>query len=247
MPDYIGSSSSSSRAISNMTGISFQHSKQPSVSAPIDDEQYGQVIEAFRSPSKEFSSGTCVPTNTPVSDLLEASKSSVASEPRVASHTRRASRPKHLKELSKPEIRESSDLSIRADVCAEDSTTENCSLPVQLISPSLCVKGKKEGQARVGAKEYGDVSNGNSPIRGSGKKSNKRLASRTRKGLFVSSESKRKRSSGSVVSNSQQPANDDIGIPSPTKASRPEGLERQSSESLEESLDTETPLEGQLE
>src|SRR5207247_38046 len=71
MPDYIGSSSSSSRAISNMTGISFQHNKQPSVTAPIDEEQYNQLIEAL-SPYKEFCSGPCAPTNTPVSVPTQA-------------------------------------------------------------------------------------------------------------------------------------------------------------------------------
>ena len=42
MLDY---SSASSRAISSITGMSFEHSKQPSMATPMEDEEYTQLLE----------------------------------------------------------------------------------------------------------------------------------------------------------------------------------------------------------
>ena len=51
MPDW-KSASSSSRAISNMTGISYEHSKQPSCVGTFGDERYDRVFRPY-SPPKE--------------------------------------------------------------------------------------------------------------------------------------------------------------------------------------------------
>lgn len=54
MPDY-QSSSSSSRAISSMTGVSYEHSKQPSVADASKDDQYEQILRLFDSPKEPVS------------------------------------------------------------------------------------------------------------------------------------------------------------------------------------------------
>lgn len=54
MPDY-QSSSSSSRAISSMTGVSYEHSKQPSVIDAPKDDQYDQLLRLFDSPKEPVS------------------------------------------------------------------------------------------------------------------------------------------------------------------------------------------------
>lgn len=61
MLDY---SSSSSRAISSVTGMSFEHSKQPSIPPTLDDEQYNLLLEAL-TPTKAPVIGTRAPSNTP--------------------------------------------------------------------------------------------------------------------------------------------------------------------------------------
>lgn len=66
MPDYKSSTSasSSSRAISSMTGISYEHSKQPSVTGILRDDQYGQVFRSFEPPKEPVSA---VPAQAPAS------------------------------------------------------------------------------------------------------------------------------------------------------------------------------------
>ncbi|PGH02338.1 hypothetical protein AJ79_07678 [Helicocarpus griseus UAMH5409] len=205
MPDYVGSSSNSSRAISSMTGISLgQHSKQPSVIAPIDDEQYNQLIEAL-SP-KKLTSGTHPPANTPASVPPMASKPSAAAEARAASHSRHASRPGALKELPQPAIRNFSGSSVRSD--SDDGLgIENAPLPIRLLSPSPRVKGKKEGTG----------SEADSPLRLSAKRntSSGKAVRKSKSSITASAESKRKRSGTSVE---HRTANDNEGgSPSPTK------------------------------
>ncbi|EEP77258.1 predicted protein [Uncinocarpus reesii 1704] len=121
MPDYVGSTTNSSRVISS--NISFGRSQEPSVPAAIDDEQYNQLIEAL-SP-KKTASGTCAPANTPVSTAPKKTQPSTASEPRV-----KASRPGPLKEISQPASRVSSGSS----VVSEGSSAEK--IPTTLLSPS---------------------------------------------------------------------------------------------------------------
>ncbi|KAJ5562444.1 hypothetical protein N7461_001205 [Penicillium sp. DV-2018c] len=44
MPDYASTNSTSSRVLSSMTGLSYEHSKQPSVASGLGDDHY-ELIE----------------------------------------------------------------------------------------------------------------------------------------------------------------------------------------------------------
>lgn len=147
MPDYATSSSASSRAISSMTGISYEHSKQPSIVAPIDEEQYNQLIEAL-SPSKAQASDTNALINSLAAVPPMGSKPSAAAEARSASYARSGSRtsiPSVLKEISQPGTREvsnssaKSNINIPADGCIDPGVTHKVH-----PSPSGNIKGRKE-------------------------------------------------------------------------------------------------------
>lgn len=157
MPDY--SSSSSSRAISSMTGISYEHSKQPSITAPMNEEQYHQVIEVM-SPPKTIVTGTEAPVNTPSTTVPIGSKPSAAAEARSASYGKSGSRTSLLKEISQPVSRDVSGSSARSTMPPEGAieTAANKNHP----SPSGHVKGKKEGAAQVNKENEGSV---DTPIR----------------------------------------------------------------------------------
>ncbi|KAB8228120.1 hypothetical protein ETB97_009948 [Aspergillus alliaceus] len=142
MPDYV-STSTSSRAISNMTGISYEHSKHPSVISPIDEESYNQFIEAL-SPPKPLSCGTQAPTNTPSVTLPMARKLSVAAEVRSASYTKAGDQESALKGSSHPVTRNVSESSAKSNLSAEPvaETAVASKLPV---TPNVQIKGRKEG------------------------------------------------------------------------------------------------------
>lgn len=130
MPDYI-SNSSSSRAISSMTGISYEHSKQPSIVAPIDEETYSQLFEGV-SPPKPLACISQAPKNTSSALPPVASKLSAAGEERSSSCVKTARRPSILKELSQPVSRSVSGSSAKSSLPAEASwklqQLANCTL-----------------------------------------------------------------------------------------------------------------------
>ncbi|KAJ5580165.1 uncharacterized protein N7459_006150 [Penicillium hispanicum] len=136
MPDY--NSSSSSRAISSVTGMSYEHSKQPSITAPMDDEQYNLLIQAL-TPTKAPTMGTRAPSNTP-SAAGPIPKSAAAAEARPSSYARTSARTSALRELSQPSTR-------------DISGSTNKSNPIEIAitpskmkaSPSGNIKSKKEG------------------------------------------------------------------------------------------------------
>ncbi|OAX80777.1 hypothetical protein ACJ72_04885 [Emergomyces africanus] len=235
MPDYTASSSNSSRAISNMTGVSFgQHSKQPSTTTPIDDEQYNQLIEAL-SPGK-ITSGTRAPSNTPSSVPVMASRgsSAVAAETQVhRSHSKHPSRPGALKELPQPGMRAVSGSSARSD-SDEGIGSENAPLPTSLLSPNPRVKGKKEGAE----------SEADTPRRGPSKivPNSAKTVRRSKSNITGSSESKRKRLS---ASNQVEIAedNDEPGSLSHTKKmSRLDAEDVSPRSALEEALEARTRI-----
>lgn len=116
MPDY--SSIGSSRAMSSVAGMSYEHSKQASMSTPIDDDQINELIQALTPTKVPPTTGTRAPSNTP-STLLTAAKPSSIVE--VGHGSTRTSA---LRELSQPSTR---------DV----SGSSNISQPVeQIITPS---------------------------------------------------------------------------------------------------------------
>lgn len=92
MPDYKSSTSSSSRAISSMTGISYEHSKQPSVTGILRDDQYGQVFRSLE-PPKEPVGAAQAPARTPSVTLPIGSKMPQPGAPaRPASSSKAATR-----------------------------------------------------------------------------------------------------------------------------------------------------------
>ncbi|KAK2879552.1 hypothetical protein FQN49_000772 [Arthroderma sp. PD_2] len=205
MPDYIASSSSSSRVISNTTGLNFSRNREPVRMAPMDDEQYNQLIEAM-SPRKA-AGGTSPPTNTPTAALPLATAPSETQNILAASTTK--NRPSALKELSQPGegTRATSGSSLRSR-----NSLNEAAPPTQtvLLSPSPNIKSRKEGSLSLSAYEDDkENSSGDaSPAHSSGRK-----ASLTIEAAVTSAESKRKRS----VSSTHSRGATEAGSPSSSK------------------------------
>ncbi|KAJ6015793.1 hypothetical protein N7540_010384 [Penicillium herquei] len=149
MLDY--SSSSGSRAFSSMTGVSYEHSKQPSLEAPMDDEQYNALLQAL-TPTKPPTMGTRAPSNTP-SAAPQMPRPAAAAKARSKGYSRSSARTSVLRDVSNsnPSTREvsgSTNISNAVQVSEKIIIT-----PSKLgTSPSENVKGKKEG-AKENAKE----------------------------------------------------------------------------------------------
>lgn len=157
MPDY--SISSGSRAISSMTGVSYEHSKQPSIEAILDEDQYNELLQAL-TPTKAPVIGTRAPSNTPSAvpvttptNMPAPAKPSGAPEVRLHRRTRGSARglgsgrASALREVSQPSTRDVSGSSNRSNIPPEKTTTPSKATPPANfgISPSANVKGKKEG------------------------------------------------------------------------------------------------------
>jgi hypothetical protein len=133
MPDY---SSSSSRAISSMTGMSYELSKQSSMSAPMDDEHYNMLLEAL------------TPTKPPIIHPPSSAAAAMATLMPTAIDTpetiRKASNqtPGPARTLG---FRERSQASSR-DVSDSVSIPAEKGSPTKIgASPSANVKSRKEG------------------------------------------------------------------------------------------------------
>ncbi|KAL1958853.1 hypothetical protein VTO42DRAFT_3690 [Malbranchea cinnamomea] len=150
MPDYVASTSSSSRAISSGTGSSLGQNKEPTLPAALNDEQYNQLIEAL-SP-KKLQSGTCAPANTPTSHQPRPTKSA-AGKSRAPPSPGNKSRPGPLKELSQPGSRVPSSASLTSQ-----SSRDHTLLPVDLLTPNAHVMGRKERQCSGGNTSGGRAS-----------------------------------------------------------------------------------------
>lgn len=61
MPDYQSSSSGSSRATSGYSGVSYEHSKQPSISGVLNEDQYSRVFRNFTPPREPLSTPNFAP------------------------------------------------------------------------------------------------------------------------------------------------------------------------------------------
>ncbi|KAJ5698213.1 hypothetical protein N7462_000218 [Penicillium macrosclerotiorum] len=146
MPDY--SSSASSRPISSMTGISYEHSKQPSMTTPLDEEQYNLLIEAL-TPTKASTVGIRVPSNTPSTVPAGAPQSSFkpssAAKARRASYSRSTTRGSVLREISQSSNspRDISGSSLKSNTSNNPADRDTASTKIG-SSPSANVKGKKE-------------------------------------------------------------------------------------------------------
>ena len=142
MPDYVPSSGSS-RALSSMTGVSYEHSKHPSLVTPVDEESYTQFVEAL-SPPKPLASGTHAPANTPSGASLPlGTKLSAAAEARSASYAKPSKDAAVLKNMSNPPSREVSESSVKSTLPPE-LMVENPATSKPRASPSAQVKGRKE-------------------------------------------------------------------------------------------------------
>lgn len=160
MPDY--SSSASSRAISSMTGVSYEHSKQPSITAPMNEEQYHQMFDVM-GPPKTIVTGTEAPVNTPSTTVPTSTRPSAAAEARSASYTKSGSRTSLLKEISQPVSRDVSGSSARSTSLTTEAAIEPAA---NKHHPSLSghIKGKKEGAGQVNKENEGSI---DTPIRDS--------------------------------------------------------------------------------
>lgn len=164
MPDYV-SSSGSSRAISSMTGISYEHSKHPSIVTPVDDESYRQLIEALSPPKPLTLFGISAPTNTPSTTLPMGAKLSAAAEARSAPYTKGGSRTSVLKDISLPGTREVSGSSAKSTVPSE-TTAEGVTTSKIQASPSAHVRSRKEGISQA---NKDNETSGGSPLKESEK------------------------------------------------------------------------------
>lgn len=130
MPDY---SSSGSRAISSMTGMSFEHSKHSSMSASMDEERYNLLVEAM-TPTKP-PMGTRAPSNTPSTMAVLPVKMTAMATPstqvKASNNNHGSMRTSRLRERSQPSSR---------DVSGSVSMAEKSA-----VSPSTNVRGRKEG------------------------------------------------------------------------------------------------------
>ncbi|OAL70931.1 hypothetical protein A7D00_4593 [Trichophyton violaceum] len=189
MPDYIASSSSSSRVISNTAGLNFSRNREPAQIAPMDDEQYNQLTKAM-SPSKA-TGGTSPPMNTPVAGKAATKAPSAVKDAPGA--TVNKSQPSALRELSQP----GEDRRVRSGSSLRSRNSLN-GMPPQsqtgLLSPSPNIRGRKEGSLSVYEDDKENSSGDASPAHSS------RKASLTIEAAVTSAESKRKRSISSTHS-----------------------------------------------
>ncbi|KAL2832274.1 hypothetical protein BJY01DRAFT_260269 [Aspergillus pseudoustus] len=147
MPDYVSSSNTSSRAISSMTGISYEHSKHSSLVAPADEESYSQLIRAL-SPPKPLSCNSQAQSNTPAAATLPIkTKLSAAAEARSASYAKSGSQASvsTSKDISYPGSRETSGSSTKSNPMPTDAAVERGAVTKLHPSPSGAVKSRKEG------------------------------------------------------------------------------------------------------
>ncbi|OQE35179.1 hypothetical protein PENCOP_c014G01058 [Penicillium coprophilum] len=151
MPDYVSTGSTNSRAISSVTGMSYEHSKQPSVNSCLDDDQYNELIQAL-TPTKAPPVGTRAPSNTPstATTAMSVPKPSVAAEARSASYKARNRRSSALREVSQPSTRDVSG----------SSEPKELSPPKLGASPSEKVRSKKENQKEANQETPKVKSNG---------------------------------------------------------------------------------------
>ncbi|KAJ5806912.1 hypothetical protein N7474_010504 [Penicillium riverlandense] len=192
MPDYTGSNSSGSRAISSMTGISYEHSKQPSIIALMDDDQYHQLIQTL-SPNRTLPDGHV--TSTSSSAIVPmGTKLSAAADARTASYARTSTATRSaLREVSQPSTREVSGSSMKSNAPA-DPTLETTTPSKPHVSPSGNVKSRKEGPDN---KENGD--DNQTPRRTSGKKCTPPSTSKRRTSGSVEKSSEKARKSAATA------------------------------------------------
>lgn len=207
MPDY-SSSSISSRAISHMTGISYEHSKHPSIQAPtMDDEAYTQLMGILPKPLT-YTSRTPATSKLP-GTLPVGSKPSAAAQARSASYARSGSQASARKDISQPITREVSG----ASSISVTSTTAVVGNRLQ-VSPSVGLRSRKE-RISQGAKENAIIVE---TLHRDGGKTTPSKSSRHASGaLETPTDTKRRVSGSSVRGETSTPVKEAIVISPPQK------------------------------
>jgi hypothetical protein len=157
-----------------MTGISYEHSKHPSLVAPIDEESYSQLIQAL-SPPKPLSCISQAQSNTPAALTLPVkTKLSAAAEARSASYGKSGSRASVSipKDVSYSGSREASGSSTKSNPMPADVAVERGTAGKVHPSPSGPVKGRKEGLSQENKENEAET-----PLKESDKASPKLIAS----------------------------------------------------------------------
>lgn len=181
MPDA-GPISVSSRAMSSIAGMSFEHSHQPSI-ASRDDDSFSMGYCESRIPSKIHTTASST-QHTAVPSMPPISRPSAAAQARSESYSKNASRavsqadPKDFRQISG-----SSERSGQTDNVYETITRK------VVVSPKVQVKGKKESKPRK------QVQIDSEPVSEPGAPQPHIMVRTTESVVHMSSDTKRKRQS----------------------------------------------------
>lgn len=136
MPDA-GPMSVSSRVMSSVNGMSYDHSQQASLVASRDDDNY-QFIE-LTSPSKAHRTSSTAQNSVP--SMPPVSRPSAAAQARSESYSKATSKAPHAESKDPRQISGSSVRSSQGGSVVETITTRRL-----LVSPKDQIKGRKEGK-----------------------------------------------------------------------------------------------------
>ncbi|CRG91532.1 putative RNA-binding protein C23E6,01c [Talaromyces islandicus] len=142
MPDA-GPMSVSSRAMSSINGMSYDHSQQASLAASRDDDHYN-VIE-LTSPAKAQQASSALQNSVP--SIPPVSRPSAAAQARSESYSKATSKVPHAESKDPRQVSGSSVRSGQGGSVVETITTRRL-----LVSPKDQVKGRKEGKAALAQK-----------------------------------------------------------------------------------------------
>lgn len=137
MPDA-GPMSVSSRAMSSINGMSYEHSQQASLSASRDSDNY-HFIE-LTSPAKAQQASSAAQNSVP--SMPPVSRPSAAAQARSESYSKATSKVPHTESKDPRQVSGSSVRSSQGGSVVETITTRRL-----LVSPKDQIKGRKEGKA----------------------------------------------------------------------------------------------------
>lgn len=190
MPDA-GPISVSSRAMSSIAGMSFEHSHQPSIAASRDDDSpsigyFDSMNPARIQTTASSTQHTAIPSMPPVS------RPSAAAQARSESYSKNASR--SVSQADPKDFRHISGSSARSDNVFETVTTRKV-----VVSPKAQVKGKKESRGSSRKHDHIESEPASEPssrdVSTSGPPHPHVMVRTTESVVNVSSETKRKRQS----------------------------------------------------
>ncbi|KAE8548509.1 hypothetical protein EYB25_008887 [Talaromyces marneffei] len=193
MPDA-GPISVSSRAMSSIAGMSFEHSYQPSIAASRDDDPFSVGYCDSRNPAKIHTTASST-QHTAIPSMPPISRPSAAAQARHESYSKNTSRA--VSQADPKDFRQISGSSARSG--QTDNVVETVTTRKVVVSPKAQVKGKKEskGSSRKNSHiEYEPTSEPSSrEVSKSGPRHPHVVVRTTESVVHVSSETKRKRQS----------------------------------------------------